>query len=264
MKDTQHQPKRWRILGIVLRMTAAAAILTSCTSPASPFAAAYQASVDGIQELHASQKIPDHFMQPGAVRTGEEFDPNRYFDVLTHISMEKGYTLDYVYRIDDFGGLPILYARSASRERYPTIDSLYQDLPGVKIDDYLEKVQTDGSEAGFFELAVLRRMGGEFYLWWHAAYSDAVILCTTSGLEQIFSSQGQPSPIPADIQARARKLSIAPRIVIKSTSVDVELVYFSKSKGFIGLHTTFSRSFPHKVLEENSEVLIKYDSGVVY
>lgn len=264
MKNIQERQYRRCSLASLFQLAVIVSILISCGAPASPTAAAYQASVDGVQALHAGQTIPDHFLQPGAVRTGEEFDPNRYFGVLTHISMETGYTLDYVYRIDDFAGLPILYARSTTSERYPTSDSLYKDLQGVKIDDYLAKVQTDGSEAGFFELALLRRMGGEFYLWWHAAYNDAVIVCTTSGLDQIFSSLGESTPVPTDIQNKARKLSLAPRVTIHSTSVDVDLVYFSKSTGFVGLHTTLSRTFPHQVLDEKSEVLLKYDFGVVY
>jgi hypothetical protein len=248
-----------------VHLATAAWLLISCGSPVSPAAEAYQSAVNGIQALHSGLSLPEHFRQPGAVRTGEEFDPNQYFGVLKHIHMQTGYTLDYVYRYDDFGGLPIFYSRPVTQERYPTSDAMYQGLgPGVKTDDYLAWVETDGSEAGFFELSVLRRMGGQFYLWWHAAYNDAEIVCTPSGLDQVFSQPGLATKVPDDIQTKARRLNLAPRVTMNSTSVNVDLVYFSKSTGFVGLHTTYSRSFPHQVLEEKSEVLLKYDFGVIY
>ena len=42
--------------------------------------------------------------QPGG-KSLETCDPNRFFTVLKHISMEPGYSLDYIYLIDrDVGG----------------------------------------------------------------------------------------------------------------------------------------------------------------
>jgi hypothetical protein len=69
------------------------------------------AVIDKIINLHRGE-ISRHLRQKGPIRTGNEFAPNSYFTVLTHITMKPGYTLEYVYDYnDDFAGRPLLYAR---------------------------------------------------------------------------------------------------------------------------------------------------------
>ena len=45
---------------------------------------------------------PEHLLRPNAVKTTDDFDVTKYFQILTNISVEEGYYLDYVqvfYRI---------------------------------------------------------------------------------------------------------------------------------------------------------------------
>lgn len=49
-----------------------------------------------------------------------DFNASQYFDVFKHLSMEKGYTLEYVYYFQSLGGEPVLYARNANIPPYKT------------------------------------------------------------------------------------------------------------------------------------------------
>ena len=80
-----------------------------------------QETVDGMAALAGSQQIPENLMADEPLKLGGEFDPNQYFSVLTHLQMEPGYTLDYVYYYDFMGGYPALYARPADQAPYQTV-----------------------------------------------------------------------------------------------------------------------------------------------
>ena len=56
------------------------------------------------------------------VRTDGDFDVNAYFGVLTHLSVEPGWVIDYLYQADGMGGRPFIYARPADRAPYASFD----------------------------------------------------------------------------------------------------------------------------------------------
>ncbi len=62
--------------------------------------------------------VPRYLQQTDARKNGSEFDVSQFFTVLEHLSMESGYTLDYVYRFDGMGGSPVLYARPLNQVPY--------------------------------------------------------------------------------------------------------------------------------------------------
>ncbi len=112
----------------------------------SPLAMTFQETVDRMQRLKPDERdIPAHFIDGHleAVMRGGEFDVQEYFAVLKHVSMEEGYTLDYVYQYGDgwnamlankmLGtmwlyppgqGHPILYARKTQDARLLTYSEL--------------------------------------------------------------------------------------------------------------------------------------------
>ena len=49
---------------------------------------------------------------------GDRFDSNKYFTVLTHLALEDGYVLDYVYFAPGGDGTPYLYARRESEPEF--------------------------------------------------------------------------------------------------------------------------------------------------
>jgi hypothetical protein len=91
---------------------------------------------------------PQALLETG-VKQGGEFDVNEYFNVLTHISMQDGYSLDYVYQVDGLGAYPILYARPADQPAYVSMKDLPIDL---EAGDYLNYIAVENVEQGYFEL----------------------------------------------------------------------------------------------------------------
>jgi hypothetical protein len=63
----------------------------------SEMALTIQEDIHQVEALYNSQTIPDHFFEENAIRRGDEFDPNKVFEIFDHLKMEEGFTLDYVY-----------------------------------------------------------------------------------------------------------------------------------------------------------------------
>lgn len=58
----------------------------------------YQDTVDALINLTQNlDEIPDSFAGNDITKVVNSFVANAYFSVLDHLSMEPGYTLDYVY-----------------------------------------------------------------------------------------------------------------------------------------------------------------------
>jgi hypothetical protein len=254
-----------RALAPLLFLAAAAlacATVLGGPTPEPQASAAWQATVDDMAALTGGLEFPEHFQQENAARTGEEFDPNEYFAVLTHLSMEPGYALDYVYHFDGMGGFPILYVRPADQPRYETAAEYEQ---AAVEDDYLNHVQTDGTPEGFFELALLRIMGGQFYLWWHAGYNDARIVADPARIETVLAETesfcGEMEP---GVKRSARRLSVEPAVIPWQDDVTVRVTEFSAWGGFTRRSFVFAKAFPHRLLDSDSETQVEYMCPVVF
>lgn len=70
--------------------------------------------------------------------TGKEakLDVNRYFDVLEHLSMESGYTLDYVQFLDSWGAKPFIYARQSKHPSYESYSDYTESVNNVGNEEY--------------------------------------------------------------------------------------------------------------------------------
>lgn len=158
-----------------------------------------------------------------------DFDPNRFFFVLKHLSMEPGFVLDYVYAYDYAGGYPLLYALRSGAQ--PIGSSVSPEEARPAPDPFLH-VRTDGTPEGFFELTVLRIMGEQFYLFWHANYNDLVPLC------------GKVKPV--------------------DKTATVSLLIFTKWGGRSRETYEYQRSFPHKLMKYDSKVLFHYNCRVEF
>lgn len=243
-------------------MLLSACQLTSSPSPES--AIDCTTVVEGIRGLQAELQIPDHFMDEVPVRTGEEFDPNQYFTVLTHLSMVPGMTLDYVYHRDRLGAYPILYARPLDQPRFATEAEMAAAGGSA---NYLAAVQTDGSAQGYFELVALAIMGRQFYLDWHANYNDTRLVCNRQEAIEIARSLdgGFGRPMPPLSRLRVHFLSgVEPTVEIGEQTVQVRLVTFSRWGGFSRLTIPIERAFPHTILDVQEEILIPYDCGIMF
>jgi hypothetical protein len=224
----------------------------------------WQRTIDDMAALTDGLEIPEHFLQEDPVKTGKEFDPNAYFEVLDRLSMEPGYTSDYVYWYDFMGGKPVLYAREVSAAPYQTF-SEYKRARDETADAFLDRVHVDGSAEGFFQLVVLHTMGERFYLWWHALMNDDTILTSQESLERhlrvVESDCVEPT---GTVLEQSSALALEPRIDFEKDRVKVVIAVFTRWGGLQQKTYTISRSLPHTLLEEAAETLIPYECGVVY
>ena len=210
-------------------------------------------------------EVPDNLMETEAVRTGEEFDVNEYFTVLTHLSPEAGYVLDYVYEYDFMGGYPIIYARPEEEIPYATVSEYHEAEGSVLSGAYLENIRVDGTAGGFFELVIFAIYGEKFYLWWHANYNDLTVVCSRGAIEAAIAEDdvlGNPLTIPQ--WKKVLGVDFKPWVEFESTTVRVRVVTFTKWGGLFEEIYTISRDFPHKILGRERKELVPYDCGIVF
>lgn len=224
------------------------------------------ACMDVVRDFREIQPgaIPQSLLETG-IKQGGEFDVNDYFDAFTHISMEEGYALDYVYQLDNLGSFPILYAHPADQPAYASI----KDLPAdTEISGYLNHISIDDTEQGYFEFVALDIMARQFYLDWHANYNDTEIVCNKKAVNEIIADINDGSfgaPFDASQQLQARALTdIEPLVKLTDDSAVVEIVTFTKWGGFYRLTYTINRSFPHAILDVKTESILEYDCGIVF
>lgn len=233
-----------------------------------------QKTVDALTSLTAAYPLPAHF-NDGSAKTRQpgDFDPNAYFTVLKHLSLQPGYALDFVYHSDGLGGYPIIYARPLDAppfaEESEYTDWLFQNIGAVRNrgEVYFNYIQVDDTEESYFELALLYLQSGKFYLVWHANYYDYVVIADASGyqaLKQEFNGKGGFGlELPAEVIEKANQLDFSPQVEMTDEEATVKLIYFTKWGGFIQANFTFSRP-DGKLINATYETLIEYDCGIMF
>jgi len=225
-----------------------------------------QATLDEFSALIQGLEIPVHLQEVDAAKTGEEFDVNQYFTVLTHLSVEAGHVLDYVYFYDSGDSWPVIYARQKEEEPYANHSAYLEEIaPGESHNEYLKHVETDGSAEGYFEWVVLAIQGDQFYLGWHANYGDTTVLCSHEGMERVIEQANDfGTQITSEQEQKVLELNLEPSVAFAGETVKVRTVTFSKWGGFFEEIFVINRNFPHRILEHTTEELVPYDSGVVF
>jgi hypothetical protein len=221
--------------------------------------------LQAMSALKSGLRLPEGFQTENPVKTGREFDVMKYFTVLDHLSMEPGYSLDYVYHYDGMGGYPILYA-------YPTEQSPFATEADFEAaewsSDYLEHVMVEDTPEGYFQLAQLATTGNQFYLDWHANYNDDWIICDKAGVRSMMenlSKSTMAAPIPFLTRIRATFLSdVEPVVILDGNTAIVKVVTFTKWGGFYLRTFTISRSMPHTILDVGENNILPYDCGVMF
>jgi hypothetical protein len=208
--------------------------------------------------------LPEHLLTTGK-KGGDEFDVNQYFNVLTHISMQEGYVLDYVYQIDDRGGYPLLYVRPIDQVSYASTSDIQKDTGWPDFREYLD---VEDTEQGYFEYVVMDIMANQFYLFSKANYNDRHIVCNRHQLYSIvteINSGDFVNPLDPTQQAKVRTLkNIQPVVRLTADLAIAEVVTFTKWGGFYRLTYTISREAPHKIIEIEEENILPYDCGVAF
>jgi len=203
------------------------------------------AKVRAVIEIQPT-KIPQALLETG-IKQGDEFNANDYFKVLTHISMQEGYSLDYVYQ--------------------PPYASM-EDVPeNTELGNYRDRLEIEDMEQGYFEYAVMDMLAGQFYLVWHANYNDREIVCDREAADAIIDGINSGDfgyKLDAKQKAQVRAMTnIEPAVTLTQDSAIVEVVTFTKWGGFFRQTYTISRSFPHTI-EMEEENLVEYDCGIMF
>jgi hypothetical protein len=219
--------------------------------------------VSAVAGLQAGD-IPEQLFNTG-IKQGGEFDANQYFSVLTHISMQEGYALDYVYENDGMGGYPLLYVRPVDEEPYASITDIPENR---ELPDYHEYLNVEDAEQGYFEYVVMDIMARQFYLFWHANYNDTEIVCTRGEVNDIVAQVssgdfGYAMDLPQQTKARTMRI-IEPTVNLTGDVARVQFVTFTKWGGFYRETYTISRGFPHTIIDINQENVVPYDCGVAF
>lgn len=235
--------------------------------------------VDGLYNLKKDLGLPDHYTTENPVKQDGEFDPNQYFQVLNHLSIAPGYTLDFVYFSDHLGGKPLVYARETSQASFETYEEVLAFWGGEVYSensysplyhsyDYLEFVEVDDSPESYLEQIFLAFQGDQFYLWWHALYHDAMILCEPGDLNYIDRAFDDWSDMgiefPGEIAQKAEQIDYTPTIVLTDDTVTLRLVSFSKWGGFFEVIYTLERGNPENILDAQFNPLIEYDCQIAF
>ncbi|OGN97091.1 MAG: hypothetical protein A2Y89_05905 [Chloroflexi bacterium RBG_13_51_18] len=242
----------------------------------------YQGIVDDLRAIQPYE-VPEHLQEEDCNKNGTEFDVNEYFGVLTNLSVEPGYALDYVYLFEWAGGRPLLYVRADNREPFSNYEEYYLGIMYQEgIDDaqgivtplwndesgaFEDKIHIDGTKEGFFQYAVLQVVGTQFYLWWHANYNDWRIICEPGRIDEIVAgvlSSGYQEGIPPDFAEKARALDCKPIIELKDDTATVSILIFTDWGGFKRLMFEIKRDYPHTIVNFQIETLVEYDCGIMF
>jgi len=209
-------------------------------------------------------EIPQHLLDTG-IKQGNEFDANQYFDVLPHLSMQEGYTLDYVYQTDSLGAFPLLYTRPMDQAPYASVT----DIPAnTELTDFHDHLEIEDVEQGYFEYVVMDIMARQFYLSWHANYNDTEIVCNREEVNDIVArvSSGDFGIAMDPLQqTKARTIrNIEPAVNLTGDVATVQFITFTKWGGFYRETYTINRSFPHTIVDVEQENIVPYDCGIMF
>ncbi len=245
-------------------------------SPAARTTTSCQKAVEAIANLPHRATPPEGLFKKGYIKTGQEFDVNEYFSALDHLTLEPGYTLDYVYFLDELGGKPLIYARRVEQAPYTSYSEYMKAVGGDSSQErsynglayaynYLEHVQIDDTPEGYIQFVILWLLGDQFYLYWHGGYNDTVIICGPDGLGKLKTELKKWNVIlPTEVAQQASELDLKPTVELKEDKAIVKVVLSSKWGGFTESLFTFSRTFPHELIDAEIKTRIEYDCGIRY
>jgi hypothetical protein len=219
----------------------------------------YERTVKAVVELLiAEAPFPSNYPEkPDSGQKPGDFDPNRLFTILKHISMEPGFSLDYNYLIDRdsdgyaMGGEPSLYASPTGEQ--PVKDSSHGMKNSVVRSTVFEHIIADGSPDSFFELAILRIIGSEFYIFWHRLPGKDIV--PVAGSETL---RNYLTPLGI-LWIRLFQRDVEPTVILEETTATVSFLTFSDWKGVYRRTLIFQRVFPHTLINEKARCLLPHD-----
>jgi len=192
---------------------------------------------------------------------GARFDANRFFEVFDLVTLNEGYTLDYVYFRDHLGGRPLLYTREVESQPISSPEEYWQAFPG---DDwpFLKDLRFEKSASGFFQFALFCLAAPQFNLFWHALYNDTEFVCTRRRLNQLLDAipRRKDYGVVDEDRSKLNAIALGPRVKIDGDSADVVTVSFTKWGGFSHCHSHIR--WPNVLERIGTEEIVRYDCGI--
>ncbi|QRN82847.1 hypothetical protein JR338_10545 [Chloroflexota bacterium] len=259
------------LVGLIFMMTACTS--SSPQSDNSTESPDWQATVTAFRDFVRGQNLTDDDIVNDIPDPQGDFDPNELLEYLPHLHLKPGYTLDYVYFEGAISGEPFLYVR---RITDPPLDNAWAYLDQSEECEqganptachYWYFIETDGSEEGYFELVLLKMMGGQFYLFWHSCYDDVEIVASEERLIELVNSIGRDDSsieLTETQKREALKIDPTPQITFGPGRVKVRVVWFTHWGGFTETIYTISTHSLTKIIPSFSRALVKYDCGIIY
>ena len=248
----------------------------------------YQLSAAWCQEaankitVMQPEEIPGSIAQEGMAKTGEEFDVNAYFQVLTHLKIKKGYVLDYIYYLGASGGTPVLYTRHTDQPSFRNygdfaiagtsvtrpendVSLLWMTIEKGGTFKYGSQINVKDSAEGYYEYTLMQLLGGQFYLYYKANVYDVRVVATPAEAEKVLESieNADANQIDDDFRKKAKALDLQPVVEIGHDAVKVSVVVFTMWGGFSRVTFTMGRNYPNSITQYDNNVILKYDSGVI-
>ena len=171
----------------------------------------YQISNDYFSDL--MQKISDLFASIGSVpeimlkerienphTIDKAFDLNSFMNIFSHIHMDEGFILDYVYYTDgETTGFPLPYIHHEEDDPITTLADFhskhssygqYGPPEGVNlfqhaVHPYTWALLIDGSAESYIEMFIYMMKVSRFYLFWHANSKNRCFLNTLDNFQEI-------------------------------------------------------------------------------
>jgi hypothetical protein len=219
----------------------------------------------------------------GAVKDASEidFDPNGYFKAFDRLTIEPGYTLDFVYLNDGGGAKPVVYAHSIEEEPLNGYRD-YLETRNIKhpgsfaaikgSDDYLRHVQIEDTPEGYIQFAALSIIDDQFCLYWHALYNDTRIITSAEQAGNVFKRFAKNTEGITHkwylrnlerVVEGIPELDYTPTVEMRAKKAIVHMIVFSEWGGFSELRFVINREFPHKT-RLSSKTRLYFDSGVTF
>ena len=237
--------------------------------------------VDSLNHEKAKTDLSSHCSQVisamESLQQKENFNPQDYFQVMTHLSVAPGYRLDDVYYQDEMGGYPLIYARKEDEKAYLSYEEYLSHFneadktePAERSfsnnADYLKVVRIDNSPESYFEYVALATIGNQFNLFWHAGYNDTQIICFSEDIAAVQNDLKNTFQIefPEDLLQKAQKIDFTPTVEIENEQVTLRYVSFTKWGGFFENTYTLEKNNPDKIIESQSIPLLEYNCGIAF
>lgn len=231
-----------------------------------------------IRTIREQNPIPDHFLERDFSRQEGDFDPNLYFDLFDHLSLNDGYTLEYVYFGDHLGGKPLLYALPDGQIPYQDYESYLNSIGDEVTDersyntlnhayDFLNYIELDDTEESYLQMIIFALLADQFYLSWHALYNDTQVLCAATDYDfvhQEIESYNHLETIPEDMPGAAHNIDYLPTVTKEDDKAIVSFILFTKWGGFFRQSFSIARTYPHTIYYYDSEQLFEYDCGITF